>query len=404
MSIFFRLFHLSDLHFGDTWFTPWWGVSHHIAGLETHSARTATALHDSVRYQHLLSDVASRVIATGDLTTWGTPEAFSLASEFLIRNVAGAKNRGLIGLNDPFAAVMPGNHDTWSGVLKGMPVLGGSSAAVRKQFFHSPAADARTANSKATFPYRVCLHQGSPTRQGIPTVHLYALDSTRLDAKDRPRSGARHALPGDWGNVLADGYVDEQQLADLRKLVASESRDEKILRIAALHHPLGYAEGDDDPKMKVLLNRDQVVSALQELGFAVALCGHQHRGFVGQVGQNDQKTPLLYVLSVSTATQTVSAMTQAISTATRWFQSARQRLEAVGGKQSIQGDIETKARALANQIVIGNEYRIYEFDYQDDEATVGVTVYSYEYDRELKRFSMNDPLRCELALNNYQPR
>src|SRR2546425_215479 len=87
MAKLVRLLHISDLHFGDTLFTPWWAISTWIPGLEVHSERVVRELSNLVRLQPLHSLVPMHVIATGDLTTWGRPSAFSLVYTYL-RGVA----------------------------------------------------------------------------------------------------------------------------------------------------------------------------------------------------------------------------------------------------------------------------------------------------------------------------
>src|SRR3954465_4921542 len=83
---FLRLIHVSDLHFGASFSTPWlWAQTvARIPGLGEHSEQVARALSIAVKALRLLTpSVPVRIIATGDLTTWGTAGSFSLALSYL---------------------------------------------------------------------------------------------------------------------------------------------------------------------------------------------------------------------------------------------------------------------------------------------------------------------------------
>ena len=155
MSILCRLIHVSDLHFGDTLSTPWYAVTSWIPGLETHSKRVAQALSDSVRFQHLSPPDPWHVIATGDLTTWGRPAAFSLVLTYLRSQIFVGGQRVWLGLNVPGASVIPGNHDIWSGTLLGLSSIAQIPPSTRAdfaQFFTLPAPGATYPKNNAQFP------------------------------------------------------------------------------------------------------------------------------------------------------------------------------------------------------------------------------------------------------------
>jgi 3',5'-cyclic AMP phosphodiesterase CpdA len=371
----FRIIHLSDLHFGEALATPWWVRAVPVLtapGCETHDSDVAEALAASILRQRRMQAIPTRVIATGDLTTWGTRDAFGLAFDYLIRSRSVSGPHDTVGLNEPASAVLPGNHDMWGGILMGMPIFGASSAAIRHRYFSEPSKEAWLLRSPEAFPYRVLLHAGPPE------VCLYGLDSTRLDARDRPR-GQVKMLAGDWGNVLADGYVDTEQLNSLEAEVRGEPKDPPRVRIVALHHPLAYPDEMVDPRYKVLLNRDEVVTRLQRLGFAIALCGHQHRGFVGTVSTAGMTDRRLHVLSVSTATQLI--------------------------RKQASATVPPPNDDRPQRTVIGNEYRTYDFvpDALNPQQVVVVTVHSYEYYRRWHSFSRSEALTIPLDLSVYQP-
>ena len=56
-------------------------------------------------------------------------------------------------------------------------------------------------------------------------------------------------------------------------------------------------------RLKALVYADEVLRRLQELGFAIGLCGHEHIGFVRQVSAINTNLAPIHVFSVGTATQ-----------------------------------------------------------------------------------------------------
>src|ERR1041385_7397302 len=108
MKTFLRIIHLTDLHFGDDW-----DDTNSVPGIEVHSANVARLLTEAVLNLKEKSPVAiTRIIATGDLTPTGSSQAFSIATQFLRSSTTYGRSL-VIGLGDPKALWLPGNHDTW---------------------------------------------------------------------------------------------------------------------------------------------------------------------------------------------------------------------------------------------------------------------------------------------------
>jgi 3',5'-cyclic AMP phosphodiesterase CpdA len=350
--------HVSDLHFGDALYTLWGAILNLIPGLETHSELAVKALSDSVRTQRLNDPTPIRVVATGDLTTWGRSSAFLLAFTYLRGQIPPGTGRIGLGLNDPEAVVVPGNHDIWSSMPLGViPVVATLPPSIRAnfaQFFNppAPAPSASYPSSGAPFPYRVRLYNGPPA------IYLYGLDSTRVDAAPAPL----------WRNFRADGFVDEPQLKDLVELVNGEP-DKPCIRIAAIHHPLAYPRTTRTPGFGTLINLDSdasdVLPTLQRLGFAIALCGHQHRGFVRQNGASNMVDPPIWVFSVGTSTQIVRLSHQEEQLLNRPY-------------TSLNPNEQRQWRAIAEKC---NEYRTYDFEVDPqapNQLKVGVHVYRFD--------------------------
>jgi 3',5'-cyclic AMP phosphodiesterase CpdA len=217
---------------------------------------------------------------------------FTLAFTYLRgRLYTGGQRERWLGLGVEELPVIPGNHDAWRGAFPGFGLIGwprrGREAI--EQFFHPPAAGAAYAHRGQFFPYRVRMHPGD---NQSPPIYLYGLDSTGLDPN----------WIGTLHDTLAFGNVGAQQLVDLENLCQGEPPGPSI-RIAAVHHPLVYPGGKNPPRLRTLLDRDDVVAKLQELGFCLALCGHQHEGFTFPK-PNPNGAPL-HVLSAGTATQAI---------------------------------------------------------------------------------------------------
>ncbi len=356
--MFFRLVHISDLHFGDRLFTPWWALSTWIPGLETHSAQVARELSNSFRSGALSGHQGTvAVVATGDLTTWGQPAAFTLVHTYLrSRHAIGAK--AWMGFNQDDAAVVPGNHDIWSGIILGLSLSAPTPPSTRVDFdnyFNPPALKASfPSTAGALFPYQI------PFACGPVTIYLYGLDSTRVDLLPNPRSH----------NFRAEGFVDRQQLEDLEKFVNNEP-DNLRIRIAAIHHPIGYPSTTGTPTWQTLVNLDdEVIPKLQDLGFVIALCGHQHKGFVRQNGSVNSTNPPIWVFSAGTATQTVR-----LSRREKWL------LGQLPGKLSA---ADQASRKLAVEKC--NDYRVYDFNLDLGTGSLQVDVRPHRFDPNLFAF------------------
>lgn len=345
MKILFQLIHVSDFHFGDNLFpqavvnTPG-QITFPVKALETHDLGALEALSNSVRRIRQTSTAPISIIATGDLTSWGSVPSLELASKYLRKSInTGGPQQ--IGLADPDALVVPGNHDTWGiGSLDPIPQtpLPTSTRDNFDRYFNSASSHNL---SGRPFPYRHKLYTS-------PLIYLYGLDSTRLYEYKGSHTPSR----------LADGFVDQQQLSELESLVNNEP-DIPRLRIAALHHSLIYPSSwkSGAPKGN-LLNPDEVLSKLQHLGFALALCGHSHVGFEGLSTTN------IHVLTAGTAAQKVDL-------------SSDEKMALL--RPSV--FLPLKDRNLRIQALKrSNEYKVYEFKTDPQiQSSLIVSVQSYSY-------------------------
>jgi 3',5'-cyclic AMP phosphodiesterase CpdA len=347
-----RLIHITDLHFGGQLSTPWWHLPSHIPGLELHSEIVAQSLSDTIRYEMKRCPMRSRVVVTGDLTTTGDDNALSLALTY-IRGQISAGARTALGLNASDAALIPGNHDVWSGVILGL----GQPRSNFDRWFADPAPDVVGAgDSPPHFPYRLDLTGNLP----VP-VYFYGLDSTRVELSPS-RLGAVH-------HVLAQGYVDEAQMVALQDLILDEPVKGPALRVAAIHHPIAYLPGYEE-SIKLLLNLKQVRQFLSDYGFSIVLCGHQHRGFTKPYRRSPGHR-VLHVLSAGTATQTVRLSEEE----ERLLATSPHRLSADDQRRWFQSAIRC------------NEFRFYEFQCQSVEPPIfQLTTRVFRYRPELLGF------------------
>jgi 3',5'-cyclic AMP phosphodiesterase CpdA len=331
MAKFLRLVHVSDLHFGDDITSSSWKRPP-VSGLAVHDLNVAAALTDSAGQLRLLEPLAERVVATGDLTTWGRGKAFHTALTFLrSQHVVSALKR--VGLDDRDAPVVPGNHDIWSAMSLHVLSRVGIPLSTRKRFdrYFDPPAPTHTLHSGNYFPYGVRLDAG-PVK-----LYLYGLDSNRMEQAPSP---LLHSF-------LASGFVPTQQLDELEHVLLPQELNEPRIRVAALHHPLAYKSVGSAPPgpVKKLLNLTEVLFRLQRMGFAIALVGHEHAGFARQESLTSS-LDALHVFSSGTATQRVH------------HSAAARRLLAAAPATLSPRNAELRESVLESC----NEYRAYEFE------------------------------------------
>jgi 3',5'-cyclic AMP phosphodiesterase CpdA len=357
MGPFLRLVHISDLHFGDNFImsavmgTPIpRGVVRALArarlplvpGLEIHDDLAARALSTAIK-SHRLDAVPLITIASGDLTTFGTLDALKTAMVYLrSQHIVGSQK---FGLNDPSLPLVPGNHDTWGGNVWGYT----KSVALPRPEFDRVFADPAPGGDASPYPYRLRLCESPP-------IYLYGLDSCRLE--QMPKRRYLNLQRRKFNGLIAEGYVDPDQLDKLAALISDEPPRPRF-RIAVIHHAV-----TDSSKFlplihvgKVnigrLINRSEVVAALEKLDFRLVLTGHLHAGFTDSAVDSSA----LKAFSVGTATQKVH------------LKRAERRALAVRGVGLSDKELSAKREALSK----ANEYRIYEF-FNDRPGPNGLVV------------------------------
>jgi hypothetical protein len=157
------------------------------------------------------------------------------------------------------------------------------------------------------------------------------------------------------------------------------------IRIAAIHHPLAYPNTLGTPTWKTLVNLDtEVLPALQQLGFAVAICGHEHTGFARWNGASNSPHPPILVLSAGTAMQTVRL-------------SKREKRVLDLPTDALSSDDARDRETAANRC---NEYRLYDFELdQKNTKQLKLTVRPYRYDPNLYTFAQLLPAEYWLPLS-----
>jgi 3',5'-cyclic AMP phosphodiesterase CpdA len=340
----FKLFHVSDLHFGVHLREA---LVSGMPGWEIHDPKVVSRLAESIRRQGRECNeqtIPYRVICSGDLSTWGTLGALQTAQDFLSDKRISRRIGGPASLPDEDSPYVPGNHDTWDGWFPPLRQLSPFHIARTDlpsySLLYESAAPGSTRRAKERpYPFRLPLYADEQI-----VLRLYGLDSTRVDLIPSQELSVlrasieeitqRTSLRSEQVQWLRDrfkgftdddlrravaaialGFMDEHQLYDLAAFVKEEEEEFKqdkrrLIRLAMTHHPLAYPktprtmpDWTPDP-IRALHGMGIVQAVLQALGFFGVLCGHQHQGFVKTICPNPILPPL-HVFSVGTSGQEV---------------------------------------------------------------------------------------------------
>lgn len=258
------LVHLSDLHFGETFYSQqsWYKQ---VTRRLPHDTAIAAALSRALRgsevnpnIKGILNDRFERriptvVLHTGDLTCSGLASEFATGQKFLIDSHPATPEPAGLRLKDfriapaegeplwsPRLFDIPGNHD-----LFGCPL--------QLELFNK------------TYPGPFPIEYEVPGT-GLRVV-VYGMNSNQGEMP-----GARNG----WGARLK-GRVERAQLDELCRLLREGSAAGKI-QVVSLHHPLEVDPGNGfDDDWVCLEDRDAVRDELLATGAHLVLAGHIHR-------------------------------------------------------------------------------------------------------------------------------
>ncbi len=199
-------------------------------------------------------------VASGDLSSLGGEDEIRDALAFLQRQLV--RVHAGLGYRPPgLSSHVLGNHDVWGGGL-----LRGT--------LRSSKARAETQLRSRDHP-RTLLGDAFYADVGALRVRIYLADSTKAGL----------------GNFFAAGKVSHNELETLRHCVRSDERTDResgaavCLRVLVMHHPLSLKPGPVGDM--ALENAQNVGDLLEELGFGLIFCGHDHEQAIMQLGRWD---------------------------------------------------------------------------------------------------------------------
>lgn len=252
---------LSDLHFGvDEVFK---------IKMENETDVTLTT-HISNAYKNFRQ--LGGIILTGDITSYGKAEGFTVAKEFF-----SDLNRNLIREFESQNIIFcPGNHD----FVRKSEKLGdkipekvsGNASSIKayKEFYHS--VHNIDPNEFMACGRRLLMSTGR-------TVEIVALNSLFLQQ---------------YEDFEGHGYLSEKQLEYIAdKMGWNETLQTNSVRIAIMHHhylPTCLVEKVDVKRPgSVVYDAERLMQWLVKYKFKLLLHGHKHQSFVAKVGHFDQR-------------------------------------------------------------------------------------------------------------------
>ena len=249
---------LSDLHFGDDIFK---------VKMETKTDVTLTK-HIENAYDNL--NKVGGLMITGDITSYGKPEGFSKAKEFIAdlnRNLA----RKLISENIIFC---PGNHD----FTRKEEILGDrvpervsedpDSINAYREFYYS--IHHLNPNEYMACGRRLLMSTGK-------TVEIVALNSLFLQQ---------------YKNFEGHGFLSDKQLEYVAdKMKWKENVQTNSVRIVIMHHhymPTCLVEQVDVKRpSSVVYDAERLAQWLVKYDIKLLLHGHKHQSFISKIGHFD---------------------------------------------------------------------------------------------------------------------
>jgi len=277
-----KIIHISDLHIGSKFRAYKPSI---ISGFSEGAEESMEALANAAGRADATSEAnrdSQYCIVSGDLTAFGHQQDFSNALAYIKQSIViQTKNIGLKYEPNTWVGVY-GNHDIWGGrtsLVAWYPAQHKKLIAKQETGWHEPVR-------RGEFKF------GQDFREFIDAdcirIRFYLVDST---------------LPG-WRNVFARGRVSSKALEELQTIVEHDQTEDKkcdevnyVLRIAVLHHPVSFRWSGAILESMVLENGPKVLEELDNAGFGLVLCGHEH-SFAYDGLMND-----MYELTAGTALQ-----------------------------------------------------------------------------------------------------
>lgn len=236
--------HVSDLHFGhldpvslNAKAPGLWAKHSGFDGLLGHSINSLRKL--ELFFDQLRRTEDARLIVTGDLTTVGHPDQFTMASSFLggILRFSRGRPVGLMA-HDWRDRGVPGNHDHWPG--------------------HAGIWGSPTSGLTTTFPH---LPYVNNPPLSLPSGHELRFMGIDTDADVNPYRRDRFLARGSFTT----------QLSSLAAMLSIPTANE--IRVLCLHH--SQEQRGISLEMNAL-SRDALNDFIVDQNIAVLLCGHIH--------------------------------------------------------------------------------------------------------------------------------
>jgi DNA repair exonuclease SbcCD nuclease subunit len=274
MSAIATMLHISDLHFVKQLDEPGRRGKHTLLA-KSHSYDKLIAFNETLQEIQNRAGKYDIVLATGDLTTDGSKEAFNTALEFFESDEIRRSNPSRLiayGLNagSNRRLLLPGNHDRYGG--RRFP-LQRSSNSFETIF-----------QSAASYPYSVGYRRSAAVSDpSQPTLIFFVFDSTppptaKFWAWDRIARGQVTKSECQWLDREASRLVQEKKVKGLDGEWIDFDPD-NCIRLAVLHHhPVVDADKAQTFRYKLtyMENYEVFVDHCLRAGMNLVLFGHQH--------------------------------------------------------------------------------------------------------------------------------
>jgi len=315
-----RVLHISDLHLVENIFERgrrlYWPF-----GVNSHEHAAAKGLGGTL---HDLKPRFDMVLATGDVTTDGHPEAFKTALRYVQREHLTRPDSMRIDMFGLFARkgerlLLPGNHDRYAGKL----IPGQSKSSLFEEILET----------RQQYPYVVGYRPpGQELDTNSLTLLFFVFDSNLPEYPDisDPKGRAKAIACGRIDREeLGMAFDQAQRISEAKEVEDLDGRilkftPEKTVRIAALHHHPFVSEEDErnareihvsllHPKtvverarkwFKSYLTRmedaDQFLRGCFRIGIQLVLFGHEHDQYHRIVQLKPKSGPRLVGHDIST--------------------------------------------------------------------------------------------------------
>jgi 3',5'-cyclic AMP phosphodiesterase CpdA len=210
------------------------------------------------------------IVVSGDLTVRGAATEFAVANAYLrsrmqIARLPGSLGQLGLGRSDNNLAVVPGNHDHWSG--KGITMPSYNAGLYPNYFRPAPWSKHLKADD------------------GSITLELLGIDSNSgWDVNNHPTWWQRRVNGG-----LAKGNISSAHFDQLQRLLEQSppAGTQSLVRAVVCHHSICYRGGLVGSSELEVASRQELLRLCSENGVSLILTGHTHDPMYKDVGASE---------------------------------------------------------------------------------------------------------------------